>query len=79
MSKLRDQFGYVQQEPILFNTTIKENIRYGKLDATDEEIYKAAYLANALTFIESNLEDLDKDEKFNKLRVDFREKVRSLQ
>ena len=40
------------QEPILFNWSIKENIKYGKLDATDEEVYKAALAANALEFIE---------------------------
>ena len=50
---LRQQIGYVMQEPILFNKTIKENILYGKLDATDEEVYKAALLANALGFIET--------------------------
>ena len=40
------------QEPILFNTTIKENILFGKPDATNEEIFRAAAKANALEFIE---------------------------
>ena len=35
---LRNQIGYVGQEPILFATTIKENLLFGKEDATDEEI-----------------------------------------
>ena len=41
----------VAQEPILFTTTIKENIRLGRLDATDEEIIQAAKMANAHNFI----------------------------
>ena len=45
---LREQCGYVMQEPVLFNTTIKNNILFGKPDATDEEIYIAAKKANAL-------------------------------
>ena len=51
---LRKQIGYVMQEPILFNRTIKENILYGKQDATNEEVYRAALLANATGFIEAN-------------------------
>lgn len=42
----RKQIGYVIQESILFNTTVKENIRYGKMDATDEEVVQAARAAN---------------------------------
>ncbi|CAF0785116.1 unnamed protein product [Brachionus calyciflorus] len=49
---LRSQaIGYISQEPILFATSISENIRYGKPDATDEEIEAAAKLANAHDFI----------------------------
>ena len=43
--------GYINQEPILFATTIAENIRYGKTTATDQEIEDAAKLANAHDFI----------------------------
>ncbi|CEF71360.1 ATP-binding cassette sub-family B member 8, mitochondrial [Strongyloides ratti] len=43
--------GYISQEPILFHGTIEENIRYGKPNATNEEIYNAAKLANADKFI----------------------------
>ncbi|XP_001371455.2 mitochondrial potassium channel ATP-binding subunit [Monodelphis domestica] len=51
-SWLRGQvIGFISQEPILFATTIMENIRLGKLDATDEEVYKAAQEANAHNFI----------------------------
>ena len=44
---LHSNLGYVQQTPHLFSGTVRENIRYGKLDATDEEIYSAAKLASA--------------------------------
>ncbi|PIN04048.1 Multidrug/pheromone exporter, ABC superfamily [Handroanthus impetiginosus] len=49
---IRGKIGLVSQEPILFATTIKENILYGKEDATDEEIRRAIELANAAKFID---------------------------
>ena len=61
---LRKQIGFVMQEPILFNRSIKDNIRYGNLDATNEEIYLAAERANAIQFIETELENLSKEERF---------------
>jgi ATP-binding cassette subfamily B protein len=48
---LRNQFAIVLQEPILFSSSIRENIAYGKADATDEEIVAAAVAANAHDFI----------------------------
>ncbi|CAK4558395.1 unnamed protein product [Aphanomyces euteiches] len=48
---LRDQIGLVGQEPCLFSDTIAENIRHGKPDATDEEVYEAAKQANAYDFV----------------------------
>ena len=48
---LRDSLGIVLQDTHLFTATVMENIRYGKLDATDDEVYAAARLANADTFI----------------------------
>ena len=48
---LRRSLGIVLQDTHLFTGTIKENIRYGKLDATDEEVYEAARLAHADQFI----------------------------
>ncbi len=48
---LRSFFGIVLQDTLLFSTSIKENIRYGRLDATDEEIIEAAKLAHAYDFI----------------------------
>ncbi len=50
-SDLRRSLGMVFQDTKLFTGTVMENIRYGKLDATDEEVYAAAKLANADTFI----------------------------
>ncbi|MFD4707990.1 ABC transporter ATP-binding protein [Gottfriedia sp. NPDC058432] len=48
---LRQQMAFVLQDSFLFKGTIRENIRYGRLDATDEEVEEAAKLANAHSFI----------------------------
>lgn len=48
---LRGLIGVVSQEPVLFATTISENIRYGRQDVTQEEIEQAAREANAYDFI----------------------------
>lgn len=48
---LRDKFGMVLQDSWLYNASIMENIRYGKLDAADEEVYQAARVANVDHFI----------------------------
>lgn len=48
---LQSNLGYVLQEPRLFSGTIRDNIRYSKLDATEEEIRRAAQLVNAEQFI----------------------------
>lgn len=48
---IREALGIVLQDTVIFSETVKENIRYGKLDATDEEIKQAAKLANAHQFI----------------------------
>ena len=50
---LRDEFGMVLQDTWLFEGTIKDNIKYGKLDATDEEVIKAAKAAHVHHFIET--------------------------
>uniref|UniRef100_A0A8C8FDA8 ABC-type xenobiotic transporter n=1 Tax=Oncorhynchus tshawytscha TaxID=74940 RepID=A0A8C8FDA8_ONCTS len=55
---LRENMGIVSQEPVLFGTTIAENIRYGREDATDEDIERAVREANAYDFI-SKLPDLN--------------------
>ncbi len=51
-SSLREAIAYVPQEPMLFHRSLKENILYGKPNATDEEVRNAAKQANALEFIE---------------------------
>ena len=56
---LREQIGLVPQETMLFSTTVMENIRYGRLDATDEEVVKAARAANAEEFIKDLPEGYD--------------------
>lgn len=48
---LREQIAFVPQEPILFHRTLMENIRYGRLDATDEEVMQAAQHAHCHEFI----------------------------
>ena len=49
--ELRLKIGYVPQKAILFTGTIKDNIRYGKEDATDEEIRRALDIAQATDFV----------------------------
>ncbi|MGN0316903.1 MAG: ABC transporter ATP-binding protein [Lachnospira sp.] len=61
LKSLRNQIGVVAQDIYLFMGTIKENIRYGKPDATDEEIIQAAKNANAHEFIESFPNGYDTD------------------
>ena len=51
LSYLRSQVGFVSQEPALFDTTIYENIRYGRLDATNEEIEEAASKVGIYEFV----------------------------
>jgi len=53
ISSLRDQMGIVTQEPILFNDSIRNNIAYGKWNATDKEIIKASEAAYAYDFIQN--------------------------
>jgi ATP-binding cassette subfamily B (MDR/TAP) protein 1 len=52
LDSLRGKIGLVSQEPLLFMTSIKDNITYGKEDATIEDIKRAAELANAANFID---------------------------
>lgn len=53
LGSLRSQMGIMLQDTFLFSTTIKENIKYGKLDASDEEVIEAAKAVNAHDFIMS--------------------------
>lgn len=53
LKTLRSQIGIVPQEPVLFNDTVKNNIRYGRFEATDEQVVSAASLAHADEFIKT--------------------------
>lgn len=57
--ELRRQLGIVLQDTFLFSGTVRENIRYGRLDATDDEVVAAARMANADTFIHRLPDDYD--------------------
>ena len=57
--ELRSRIGFVPQRAVLFTGTIAENIRYGKPDATDEEVRHAAEVAQAAEFIETMPEGYD--------------------
>lgn len=59
LSSLRRNIGIVQQDVYLFSGTIRENIAYGKLGATDEEIWEAARRAQLSEFIHSQREGMD--------------------
>lgn len=52
LHSLREQFGLVTQDSIMFNGSIADNLRIGKHDATDEEIYNALKIANAIEFVD---------------------------
>jgi subfamily B ATP-binding cassette protein MsbA len=56
LKSLREQIGIVPQETVLFSGSVRDNIRYGRLEATDEEIEDAARAANAHDFIIHDLE-----------------------
>jgi subfamily B ATP-binding cassette protein MsbA len=59
LASLRSQIGLVPQETQLFSGTVRENIRYGKLDASDDELAAAARAANAEEFIQNLPEGYD--------------------
>jgi subfamily B ATP-binding cassette protein MsbA len=59
LPSLREQIGVVLQESVLFHATVRENLRYGRLDATDEEIEEAARAANIHHVIEALPEGYD--------------------
>ena len=59
MEDLREEIGFVPQKGVLFSGTIASNLRFGKEDATDEEIKEAAAIAQASDFIEEKSEKYD--------------------
>ncbi|MFT8342757.1 MAG: ABC transporter ATP-binding protein [Clostridium beijerinckii] len=77
VESLRSQMGIMLQDSFLFSTSIKENIRYGKLNATDEEVIQAAKAVNAHGFIEK-LEkgyDTDVNERGSRLSLGQRQLI----
>lgn len=56
---LRDQLGYVTQESFLFNTTLRENLRLARHDATDTDLWAALEAANAASFVRESPDGLD--------------------
>jgi len=77
LTHLRRTYGVVSQEPVLFNGTIEYNIKYGKEDATNEEMREAATRASAIGFIEKNEFDQIEDaaEAAKKYGTGFQRKV----
>jgi ABC-type multidrug transport system, ATPase and permease components len=74
---LRSQMAVMMQDTFLFSATIKENIRYGKLDATDEEVIRAAKAVNAHDFIMrlENGYDTEVNERGSRLSVGQRQLI----
>lgn len=79
IGELRKQIGYVMQEPLLFNVTIKENILYGLPDASNSKILHVAEMANARSFIETDYEDLSPEEQLDEVRKSIREHAARLE
>ena len=63
LTTLRQSIGFVSQEPVLFDTTIEENVKYGSPDKTRKDVEEACQIANATDFIikDSNTENLNND------------------
>lgn len=77
LESLRAQMGIMLQDTFLFSTSIKENIRYGRLDATDEEVVAAAKAVNAHSFIMKlkNGYDTEVNERGSRLSVGQRQLI----
>jgi ABC-type multidrug transport system fused ATPase/permease subunit len=59
LASLRREIGVIAQDPFLFSATVRENIAFGRPDATDEDVVRAAHLAQASEFIETLPEGYD--------------------
>lgn len=77
IESLRSQMGIMLQDTFLFSTTVKENIRFGKLDATDDEVIAAAKAVNAHEFIMKleNGYDTEVNERGSRLSVGQRQLI----
>lgn len=59
LDHLRKKFGIVPQKPVLFHGTIRDNMRYGKEDATEEEIWEALHIAQATEIVKAKSDELE--------------------
>ena len=76
---LRERLGLVMQEPLLFNYSLQENNLYGKVQSSNEEIYQAAKVANALEFIESkDLSTAFNDDSFSLMNAMLSEEFKKV-
>ena len=75
LEQYRNQISIVQQEPLLFNETIKSNIKFGDLSASDKRIIEVAVQANALAFIMQNDEDYASPTVIEKITAQFNKLV----
>ena len=71
--ELRKNISIVQQEPLLFNESIKDNILFGDLDASDKRVREVAVQANALGFIMQKEEDFNATSVQEKVIFEFKE------
>ncbi len=76
-SSLRDAIGYVTQESFLFNGSVRDNLRLGRPEATDDELWEALEIANARDFVEALPEQLETNvgERGVKLSVGEKQRV----
>lgn len=72
LEKYRNQVSIVQQEPLLFNETIRSNIKFGDLAASDARVIEVAVQANALAFIMQNDEDYTTPQVIERVTADFK-------
>ena len=72
MERLRQQISIVQQEPLLFNETIRENILFGNLAANEKQINDSASRANAMAFIMQSNEDMSSPIVQSAIRDEFK-------
>jgi ABC-type multidrug transport system fused ATPase/permease subunit len=75
-SNLRRMIGLVSQESFLFNGTVADNLRFGKPDATDDELWTALRAANAAAFVEKLPKQLDTEVGERGVRLSVGEKQR---
>jgi ABC-type multidrug transport system fused ATPase/permease subunit len=75
---IRDQIAIVMQEPLLFNESIKNNIKYGNLEATDLQILEAAEQANCLDFIQKSEDQFQRKEVKSKIINEYDQIINTL-